>query len=152
MHTSTRAHTNVLMHIHTQRTHPSCSTHSYTDKMRTDQTTMLTEQERFMEALLRDAAARQKVTLDNKVQQMKMIEDAFLHQSMESQYALAKLFNVDTHKYVVRDRTIGATPSPFEATLKNIRSNALTLRTQQRKRWKARKLSKAYSNVRPATR
>ena len=120
--------------------------------MRTDQSTMLTEQERFMEALLRDAAARQKVTLDNKVQQMKMIEDAFLHQSMESQYALAKLFNVNTHEYVVRDRTIGVAASPFESTLKNIRSNALTLRTQQRKRWKARKLSKAYANVRPATR
>ena len=105
-----------------------------------------------MEALLRDAAARQKVTLDNKVQQMKMIEDAFLHQSMESQYALAKLFNVNTHEYVVRDRPIGAVASPFESTLKNIRSNALTLRTQQRKRWKARKLSKAYANVRPATR
>ena len=43
----------------------------------------------------------------------------------------------------------GVSKSPFERTLKKIRSNALTLRQQQNRKMKAKKLKMAYAGNKP---
>ena len=110
------------------------------------QNRMLKEQERFMEDVMREAEDKQKVNLEAKLRQLNMLEEECLAQSREAQISLAELFNVDTYKYVTADRVTGVPKSPFERTLRKIRSNALTLRQQQHKKLKSKKLKMAYNS------
>ena len=113
------------------------------------QSRMLKEQERYMEGVMREAEVKQKVNLEAKLQQLNMVEEECLAQSREAQISLAELFNLDTYKYVTKDRVTGVSKSPFERTLKKIRSNALTLRQQQNRKMKAKKLKMAYAGSKP---
>jgi hypothetical protein len=112
------------------------------------QSRMLKEQERFMDNVMREAEIKQKVNLEAKLQQLNMVEEECLSQSREAQVSLAELFNVDTYKYVTKDRVTGVPKSPFEGTLRKIRSNALMLRQQQNRKMKLKKLRMAY-NAKP---
>ena len=78
--------------------------------------------------------------------QIAMIQDAFIHESIEGQFGLARQFDVNTYKWVTRDRMIGAEPRPsqFDSTMKRMKSNAQAVRYQQRKRMKQRRLASAY--------
>ena len=107
------------------------------------QSRMLKEQERYMEGVMREAEVKQKVNLEAKLQQLNMVEEECLPRAARRDL-LRELFNLDTYKYVTKDRVTGVSKSPFERTLKKIRSNALTLRQQNRK-MKAKKLKMAYA-------
>jgi len=103
-----------------------------------------------MNSVLREADARHRAALDAKLQQLNDVEDAARLSQREAQASLAALFTSTQHAFTSKDRI--ATPtagnkSPFEATLRRIRSNALELRQQQRKRRKERELKAAYAQT-----
>ena len=103
-----------------------------------------------MNSVLREADARHRAALDAKLQQLNDVEDAARLSQREAQASLAALFTSTQHAFTSKDRI--ATPtagnkSPFEATLRRIRSNALELRQQQRKRRKERELKAAYAHT-----
>jgi len=103
-----------------------------------------------MNSVLREAEARHRAALDAKLQQLNDVEDAARRSQREAQASLAALFTSTQHAFTTKDRISTPTAgnkSPFEATLRRIRSNALELRQQQRKRRKERELKAAYAQT-----
>jgi hypothetical protein len=102
--------------------------------------------EKYMDGVLREAEARHGASLAAKLQQLNDVDAAARLAQREAQASLASLFGSTRHAFAAQDRVAApAAKSPFDATLRRVRTNALELRQQQRKRRKERELRAAYA-------